>query len=90
MSAPHIQPLHLLAVLDAARPHLVPHDTVVAEYRLRDPRVAGVHSRGEIEAVLDDLERQGHVRSVANPDAPGGCRWTITDAGLARLRESGS
>lgn len=81
--------LTLLTILDAAYPHMVPHDTVIAEYRLRGDRVAGIHSRSDIETGLDRLERSGHARAIENADAPGGRRWTITDAGRNRLREAG-
>lgn len=43
----------------------------------------------EIDRALRDLEQSGHLVAVSNPDAPGGCRYRLTDSGLARLAAEG-
>ncbi len=77
--------LTILTVLRNCDGYLLPWQTLVAEIRLRDGRP----TLAEIETTVGNLEAAGHVAGLRNPDAPGGSKWKITDAGKLRLAEAG-
>lgn len=63
----------------------LPKNTLIAEVRQRDPRP----TLTEIESAIRSLEGAGQIAGVSNPDASGGSKWEITDAGKLRLAKAG-
>jgi hypothetical protein len=77
-------PLTILAAVAACRPRLLPLDAIVVEARVRLSIAPPTYA--EVKLAIADLERDGQLLAIANPDL--GTRYTVTDAGLARLANS--
>ena len=77
--------LSILYVLRNSEGFLLPRNTLIAEVRMVDSR----HTLAEIETAMRDLEGAGQIIGATNPDAAGGSKWKITDAGKMRLAEAG-
>lgn len=77
--------LTILQILALSDGFLMPKGTLVAEVRLRDMRP----TLAEIESAMRRLEDADQATGISNPDAAGGSKWKIADAGKARLAEAG-
>jgi hypothetical protein len=76
--------IYILKILSDAGGYMVNHSQIPIEIKLRGGEVTFT----EVNLALCLLEEKGHVIGINNPDAPGGSKWKLTDAGKARLAEA--
>lgn len=77
--------LVILQCLETVHPQMMSRTTLHSTLRL----MGRPETIAQMGAAVTDLESRGHVIGMASDDAPGGCRYKVTDIGLVRLREAG-
>ena len=63
---------------------MMPRFTLLADLRIN----GRTETVAEFSAAVRDLEGRAEIIGISSPDAAGGYRYQITDAGKARLAES--
>ena len=76
--------LCILKILSDAGTFMVNHGQIPIEVKLR----GGEFTFTDVNLALGRLEEKKHAIGISNPDAHGGAKWKLTDAGKARLAEA--
>jgi hypothetical protein len=77
--------LRILSIIDSAAPLMMPRQALLDTIYVYQTG----NTLTEIDSALRVLESAGQIIVIANPDAPGGRRYTLTDQGRARLAAAG-